>query len=236
MSWNVARLGGDTGALDRAVRAADPDVLVVNEGPRRPLLWRRDVAALCRRWGLAHAAGGPVAGSNLVLVRPGLVVRAREERRLPQPRLAPRRGVVSVRLELAGRSLGVVGCHLGLRRDSRLREVEQVLRAADALPGPVVLAGDLNEPPDGPCWRRLQAAGFKDTAARGAEGATEAAATFPADRPRSRIDAVLVRGDELVLRPERGSLGPALPDAALLAVASDHRPVLVRLTWRGTRP
>ncbi len=92
-----------------------------------------------------------------------------------------------------------------------------MVEVARSLRGPVVVAGDLNETPDGPAWARLRAAGFADEGDRSWR-------TFPADRPAKRLDALLVRGDVRVL--SHGD--PGLP-ADLLAAASDHRPVLARL-------
>jgi endonuclease/exonuclease/phosphatase family metal-dependent hydrolase len=96
-------------------------------------------------------------------------------------------------------------------------EVGRVLEKATALRGAVVIAGDLNEPAKGPCWDRLRAAGYVD---RG----SSAWRTFPADDPRRRIDALLVRGPAEV----RSHGDPGVP-LDLLAAASDHRPVLAEL-------
>jgi endonuclease/exonuclease/phosphatase family metal-dependent hydrolase len=85
------------------------------------------------------------------------------------------------------------------------------------MPDPVVVAGDLNERPDGPSWERLREAGFVDHGDREWR-------TFPADRPDRRIDALLVRGGARV--PHHGD--PGVPEE-LLAAASDHRPVLAVL-------
>ncbi len=111
----------------------------------------------------------------------------------------------------------MLSCHLSLDRERRLVEVARVVSATRGLRGPLVLAGDLNETPDGPCWAALRAAGFSDHG-------TSAWPTFPADDPRRRIDALLVRGDVRVLH--HGDPGV---DPGLLARASDHLPVLAVL-------
>jgi endonuclease/exonuclease/phosphatase family metal-dependent hydrolase len=98
-----------------------------------------------------------------------------------------------------------------------MREVRRVVTVASALRGPVVVAGDLNEPPSGPAWALLREAGFRDHGSK-------AWRTFPSAHPERRIDALLVRGDATVVRH-----GPPGVDAALLAAASDHRPVFAEL-------
>jgi len=222
LGYNIFRGGRNRRALAEVVRAVDPDLVVVNECPKAPLLWRAGCASLAEEWGMRVVAGGRPAGSNLLLARPGLEVRRSVAFRIPQPSFAPRRGVVAAQLRVEGRLLGVVGCHLSLDRDSHDAEVRAVVGAAAGLRGPVVLAGDLNEAPGGASWTRFARAGFVDPAASEPDAAQWA--TFPADAPRKRIDAVLVRGG-LVVR----HLGdPGVP-ADLLARASDHRPVLAEV-------
>jgi endonuclease/exonuclease/phosphatase family metal-dependent hydrolase len=217
MTYNIL-LGGRRGdPLHQVVRAVHPDVLLVNEAPKAPLVWRRATRKLTRRWDLRYAAGGRPAGSNLVVVAPGIGVKSTSELVLPQPAFRPRRGVAAAQLRVEGRLLGVVSCHLSLDRDRRLEEVRRVVAVATALRGPVVVAGDLNEPPDGPAWALLRKAGFRDHG-------SAAWRTFPSDEPRRRIDALLVRGNATVVR--HGDPGV---DPALLAAASDHRPVLAEL-------
>jgi len=217
MTYNIY-LGGRGGALlDQVVRAAAPDVLVVNESPHHPVVWRRQCRDLARRWGMDLVVGGRPAGSLMLLVRPGLRVTFRHQRALVRPPFRPRRGIVSAEVEVGGQRLGIVGCHLSLHPDERAREVEEVVTAADSLGGPVVVAGDLNERPNRQSWRRLREAGFVDHGTRDW-------LTFPAGSPVKRIDAVLVRGAVAV----RHHGDPGVP-AELLAAASDHRPVLAVL-------
>ena len=217
LTYNIL-LGGAQRPVPDVVRAIAPDVLLVNETPKTPLRWRRDCRRLAGRCGLRYVEGGRNAGSNLVAVREGIGAKWSSAQRLPQPAWQPRRGVVVAQLRVEGRLVGVVGCHLSLARDRRPTEVRRVLDAAAALRGPVVLAGDLNEPPDGPSWRLLRAAGFVDHGSGREAGDW---LTYPADQPRKRIDALLVKGDVGVVH-----VGDPGVDVALLAEASDHRPVL----------
>jgi endonuclease/exonuclease/phosphatase family metal-dependent hydrolase len=213
LTYNV-RLGGHDRPVPDVVRAGCPDVLLVNESPKTLLGWRRACRRLAERCGMRYVAGGRPAGSNMLAVADGIGVKWSTAERLPQPAWQPRRGVVAAQLRVEGRLVGVVGCHLSLARDRRLAEVRRVLDVAATLRGPVVLAGDLNEPPDGPSWGLLRAAGFVDHG-------DSAWPTFPAGAPRSRIDALLVRGDVRVAH-----VGDPGVDPVLLREASDHRPVL----------
>jgi endonuclease/exonuclease/phosphatase family metal-dependent hydrolase len=206
-------------ALRAAVRAVEPDVLVVNESPQMPLLWRWQCPSLARSWDLQHVAGGRNAGRNMICAKPHVGVADVHVRRIKQPLFAPIRGVVAAQLQADSHRFGVVGCHLGLKADDRLSQVEQVLRMTDRLDGPVVVAGDLNETDKGPVWEVLRAAGFVD------HGDPDDR-TFPAERPAKRIDALLVRGDVHV-----GRHGIPGVDAELLRLASDHLPVGATLTW-----
>jgi endonuclease/exonuclease/phosphatase family metal-dependent hydrolase len=217
MTYNI-QLGGRRGQpLHEVVRAVAPDVLLVNESPKRPLRWRRDCRHLAARWHLRYVAGGRPAGSNMLAVAPVIGVKSTLVEVLPQPFTAPRRGIVAAQLHVRGRLVGVVSCHLSLDRDRRRREVARVIEVASDLRGPVVLAGDLNETPDGPSWAALRRAGFVDHGGSGWR-------TFPSDDPDRRIDALLVRGFAEVLH--HGDPGV---DPDLLAAASDHRPVLAEL-------
>lgn len=217
MTYNIWMGGRGGPALDEAVRFADADVLLVNETPKTPCLWRFRVRELAERWGMRYVAGGRDAGSNMMLVRPGVQVRSSSTTTLRQPFLQPRRGIVAAQLRVRGRLVGVVCCHLSLEAERRRWETEEVLSVAARLRGPVVVGGDLNEGPGGPSWRQLQEVGYVDHG-------TPDWPTFPAAQPTERIDALLLRGDARVLH--HGAPGV---DEDLLARASDHRPVLAAL-------
>lgn len=217
MTYNIWMGGRGGASLGEAVRAASPDVLLVNETPKVPLLWRRRCRRLAESWGMRHVTGGRDAGSNMVATRPGIEALSTFTTRLRQPAFQPRRGIAAAQLKVEGRLLGVVSCHLSLDAERRSWEVERVIETADRLRGPVVVAGDLNERPGAPAWRRLEAAGFVDHG-------SEAWLTFPASSPTKRIDALLVRGDVAV-----GHHGDPGVDERLQARASDHRAVLAVL-------
>jgi hypothetical protein len=70
LSYNVHGLRDDVDALAAVVRAAEPDVVVLREAPRR-LRWRAKSAALAHGFGLVVAGGGLPALGNLVLTGRG---------------------------------------------------------------------------------------------------------------------------------------------------------------------
>lgn len=217
MTYNIF-MGGRRGrALHEVVALSRPDVLLVNESPKGFLVWRRECRRLSETWGMRFVTGGRPAGSNMITVAPGVAVKSAGSEVLPQPMFQPRRGIAWAQLRVQGRLVGVVSCHLSLDRERRAREVERVITVARRLRGPVVVTGDLNEPPDGPSWQRLQRAGFIDHGSK-------KWLTFPSDVPEKRIDALLIRGDAAVL-----SHGDPGVTGDVLAAASDHRPVLAVL-------
>lgn len=257
MTYNLKGLGRDVEALVRVIREVSPDVLGVQE-PARWWWGGRRLRALADAAGMRVVVARRGARTTALLVREDRVlqVEAAQARRLPWwgrrrrgTRWPTRRGYCS--LELAGMTVHSV--HLAVDPWERARHVARVAegvrrRGADRA---VVLA-DLNEPPGGPAWRCLQAEGLADaatTAARpsvvalapgAATGAADAGApgavpeselpTFSTDRPRRRIDAVLVGAG---LRVER-SWVVAGPDARR---ASDHFPVVAVLgLTAGSRP
>ncbi len=214
MTYNIL-MGGRRGApLHEVVRSVAPDVLLVNESPKRPLVWRRQCAELAREWRMSYAGGGRSAGSNMLLTDHGVRVKKVWTETVRHPLFGSRRGLLLAQLRVGGQMFGVVSTHLDLDAGRRADQVARVIEAAHTLRGPVVLGGDLNEAPDGPSWERLRRAGFTDNG-------NPDWPTFPSDEPTARIDALLVRGAARVVF--HGD--PGVPDG-LLARASDHRPVL----------
>jgi endonuclease/exonuclease/phosphatase family metal-dependent hydrolase len=218
MTYNI--LGGrHRAALRTLVRQLRPDVLLVNETPKLPMVSKWQCRWLGWQWGLRFRAGGRTAGGNMIMTGNRLRPITTSATGIPQPAGQPIRGVVTVQAELGGEPIGFVGCHLSLNADSRVHEVmDYVLIAAERLNGPVVLAGDLNETSDKPAWQRILNAGFVDHG-----GPQEL--TFPAKAPVRRIDAIFVRGDVTVLEHRVPDVDPVL-----FAEASDHLPVTALVT------
>lgn len=218
MTYNLLRLTVDPVAAAAVVRAADPDVLGVQEPPRAP--WGRvKLRRFAREAGLRVVLAGRGARTTAILASPRVlpaddveVLRLRWIGSRPVRRWWARRGVVLARV--AG--LDVIVVHLALDPAERLRHTDEILARAASRPGPTVLLGDLNEPPSAPVWQRF-APVLRDADPGGGP-------TFPARTPTHRIDAVLVSADVVVRRIE------AL-DGAVVRRASDHLPLVADLDY-----
>ncbi len=223
MSYNLLRLTVDPRAAAAAVRAADPDVLGVQEPPRAP--WgRARLRRFARAAGLRVVLAGKGARTTALLAAPRLgpaedveVLRLRWWGSRIVRRWWARRGVVVARLG----GMRVVVVHLALDPAERLRHTDEILARLAGRPGPTVLLGDLNEPPTGPVWAR-----FAPTVA---DADPSGDLTFPAHRPQHRIDAVLVSPD-VIVRVVRVPTGDAERRG------SDHLPVVAELELATDRP
>ncbi|GAA4214998.1 endonuclease/exonuclease/phosphatase family protein [Actinocatenispora rupis] len=215
LSYNVHGLKDDRAALYRVVRAARPDVVLVQEAPRR-LRWRSRCAELARGCGLYFGAGGGPALGNLVMV--GQRVRVLADRPLRFPLRPGRhlRGIAFADCEVGGVRFTAAGTHLSTDSDERLDQADRLAAVLAVQPTPLVVGADLNEPPGGAAWQRLLSADLRDTA----DGNT---ATYPASAPHSRLDAVLTDPTTTTVRYE------VVADRDTRA-ASDHLPVLAEIT------
>lgn len=217
MSWNVRSLRDDRGAVVRTVRDVAPDVLCLQEAPRF-LRSRSRLAGLARDCGLVFICGGRAAAGPALLVSQRVATGSCLEVRFPRTPGRHLRGLAAADVSLGRLRLAVGSVHLGLDADERLGHAGRVRSALAGLGSDLMaVAGDFNEGSDEAAWRRL-ADGLVDVAER----AGMAAPTFPADRPRRRIDAILVSpGVDAAPVPVAGQQ---------LARASDHRPVVADLT------
>jgi endonuclease/exonuclease/phosphatase family metal-dependent hydrolase len=225
LSYNVHGLRDDTAALAAVVRAAAPDVMILQEAPRR-FRWRTRSAALANSFGLVVAGGGLPALGNLVLT--ALRVRVHEEWCLQFPLTPGRhlRGAVFVRCSVGRTPFAVAGSHLATDPRERPGQAVILKKALADVDVPLVLGADLNERPGGNAWRTV-ADGLVDAAV--AAGQADGL-TFPVADPRHRIDAVFVDPRCEVLRYE-------ILDSPEARRASDHFPVLVELVLPdGARP
>jgi endonuclease/exonuclease/phosphatase family metal-dependent hydrolase len=173
------------------LRGPDDD----RSGPRYGigLFCRRPV----RRW---HVLGLPPGRARLPVPGP----------RTQEPRVVwfPDEPRAAVAAELDG--LTVVGTHLSFAPHTAIAQLRRVRSWAARLPGPVLLAGDLNlaGPP-----AALVARGSR--LVRGP--------TFPADRPRMQVDHLLTLG----------RLSGRDPEIRALAIG-DHRAAAVTVQRRGS--
>lgn len=200
------------------MRAARPDVVLVQEAPRF-LRWRTECAALARRAGLVLVTGGRASGANLVLSSLAVRTVARHEIAFsPLPKLH-RRGAALAELELAGHRFAVAGTHLDLIESARLTHLDELAAAADQrVTGcPLIVGGDINAVPGSLSWQRLERFGVDAFAAVG----TGAGFSYSAVQPVRRIDALFA---DPALRP----LHAEVLDSADVRIASDHRPLLVQ--------
>lgn len=233
LTWNVRDLLDDPLAVARVIRAADADLVCLQEGPRWPgSRWR--LASLARASGMLFVDGGRGAAGCALLASLRADVRSVRMLRLPVAgRLQRPRGAVLAEVApvgCLGVALGVV--HLGLSGEERMRHIPMLREAVAGLGSPrALVAADLNEAAGGEAWTAWQplcadplatmTRTGKHAAAPAAPSAHIGEPTFPVRRPRHRIDAVLVGGLDVI------EYDQWRPDATDLAAASDHRPVLV---------
>jgi endonuclease/exonuclease/phosphatase family metal-dependent hydrolase len=214
VSYNVHGQQDDEAALTEMIRSAGPDVLVMQEGPRR-LRWRQRCADLADRTGLLYAAGGLPSLGNVVLTSQR--VRVHDSRCVQFPLTPGRhlRGAVVVECSIGRTRFVVVGSHLATDPAERPGQAAVLVDVLAGVDQPVVIAADLNETSGGAAWRTL-ADGRLD--AGGADGRP----TYPAAQPRQRIDVIFVD-------PRFELRGCQVPDNPPARLASDHLPVVADL-------
>lgn len=219
VSYNVHTLRDDRAALIQVVRELAPDVLLLQEAPRR-FRWRQHCAALARSFGLVVAVGGLPAVGNLILTDLRVQVRQTWCIRFPLTPGRHLRGAAFARCSLAGAGGGsvdfaVAGSHLATWPPERPGQARSLARALAELPEPVVVGVDLNDEPGSPTWQAL-ADGRVDP------GAEAAATTFSCTAPRRRIDAIFVD-------PRFRVRSYQVVDTPAARRASDHFPVVADL-------
>ena len=217
MSYNVHGQRDDVAALTAVVRAVDPDVMIIQEGPRR-FRWRYRCAALAHRLGLVVAGGGLPALGNLLLT--SLRVRVLESWCVRYPLTSGRhlRGAVFARCAVGRTRFALAGTHLSTDAAERPGQARLFARKLAAVTEPVVVGIDVNDEPGSAAWQAV-ADGLIDAAV---VGGAERAATFPAAHPQRRIDALFVDPRIQVLRYE-------VMDTPETRRASDHLPVLAEI-------
>ncbi|MFE0592405.1 endonuclease/exonuclease/phosphatase family protein [Micromonospora echinospora] len=217
VSYNIHTQRDDTAALAEVVRAARPDVVIVQEGPRR-FRWRSKCAALAESFGLVVGAGGLPALGNLLLTSLRVRVHATRCQRFPLTPGRHLRGAAFAECAVGGARFVVAGTHLSTDSTERPDQAALFRAEVEAARWPVLVGADLNEGPGGAAWRTI------------ADGLTDAAvAADRADRltyscadPRRRIDALFVD-------PRITVVDYDVVDTPQTRRASDHFPVLADL-------
>jgi endonuclease/exonuclease/phosphatase family metal-dependent hydrolase len=215
-TYNTRDFLDDAHLAARLVRAVAPDVLCLQEVPRRLLAGRR-LRGFARRCGLRTAGSHRGSGGTTILVSDRVRLLDASHHRLSVRWPDRTRGWARARVALpAGVEVTVVSLHLSLRPPERERHVTAVLDALGDV-DPLVVAGDLNEQDDGAAWRRLDRPGRLRLVAPDGP-------TYPARSPRRRLDVVFASPSLHVLPPT-----PVAVPEAVWPLASDHRAVWVDL-------
>jgi endonuclease/exonuclease/phosphatase family metal-dependent hydrolase len=220
LSYNIRALRDDNEALFRVIRAADADVVCIQEAPRF-LRWRSKVAGIARRSGLVVVTGGRPAGSNVIMSTLGVTVVATHDIGFTRDRGQYARGMAVAVLSKGPARFVLAGTHLDLVEAPRLRHIAELHATLDRLvPAdlPRILAGDMNCRPGEPGWTALSSYGTDAWAEVGQGDGF----TFRATGPFERIDGVFTSG---AVRPVSATVLSS-PDTAL---ATDHCPLLVEL-------
>jgi Metal-dependent hydrolase len=220
MSYNVKDFTADRAAAARVVRALRPDVLCLQEVPRR-LTTEFRLPSFARACGLYWAGGRLGTGGTAVLTALRVRVHGTSRRRLTVRFPDRTRGYAAVDVSLPGWvPITVVSVHLSLGAQERQRHAGAIL---SRLPERAVVAGDLNEGTDGLAHRSLAG---RLVLASGTQP------TFPAHDPRSPLDFIFASADLPTVPASQQDL--ANLDVEDLAAASDHRPVWIDVA--ATRP
>ncbi|GIJ77842.1 Metal-dependent hydrolase, endonuclease/exonuclease/phosphatase family [Micromonospora phaseoli] len=218
VSYNIHGQRDDTAALAAVIREAAPDVVIVQEGPRR-FRWREKSATLAASFGLVVAAGGLPALGNLLLTSLRVRVVDTRCRRFPLTPGRHLRGAAYADCRVGTSAwFTVAGSHLSTDAAERPGQAELFRRDVAAAPYPVIAAADLNEEPGGPAWTTV-ARGLTDAAVAVDRGERF---TYSCADPRRRIDALFVD-------PRITVIDYDVVDTPLTRRASDHFPVLVDL-------
>jgi endonuclease/exonuclease/phosphatase family metal-dependent hydrolase len=209
-TYNVRDFLDDQTAAARVVRAIAPDVLCLQEVPRRVTTEIR-LPTFARDCGLFWSGGRLGSGGTAVLTSLRTRVHAAYVRRLPVRFPDRSRGYAAVDVSLSGADpITVVSVHLGLKEDERVVHARDVL---DRLGARAVVAGDLNELTDGRAYLALLTRYRRVSNDR---------PTFPASHPTRALDVELAGADLDVV-----ATGGPMGSPEDVVAGSDHLPVWV---------
>jgi endonuclease/exonuclease/phosphatase family metal-dependent hydrolase/pectate lyase len=231
LSYNIHHGEGTDGKVDlprlaRVIRAADPDLVAVQEVDDRTIR-TNDVdqtAELARLTGLHGQFGKQIdyeGGGYGQAILSRVPLGRGTVHWLPGEPDRERRIAFAVPVTLFGRDLTFVTTHLHHQKDEfRQRQAAEMNAIFAGTDRPVLVAGDLNANPDSrpldilmPRWAVATGPGRH---------------TYPAGRPTKQIDYVLARPASRF-----ASVELRVPDEP---VASDHRPLLAVYEFRDADP
>lgn len=212
-SYNLRALQDDVAALARTVRVIDPDVLCLQEVP-----WigptNHRIADFARQCGLVWSGRSQRAGQTSVLTNLRTNVLSVTHHRLRTRSWRDSRGVAVTRVAPFGHApISIASVHLSLDADERLEHARQIMDRLVSVPGPALLAGDLNEQSDGAAWQ------FFGGSMR---PVSPLVPTYPSAKPDRVLDVIFATPEVTVL-PHR-EVPWVWED---LKAATDHRPVWV---------
>jgi endonuclease/exonuclease/phosphatase family metal-dependent hydrolase len=254
VSYNVHSLRDDLTALASVVRDLAPDILIIQEAPRR-LRWRTKCASLAHSFGMYTAAGGLPSLGNLILT--SLRVQVHQTWCLRYPLTPGRhlRGAAFALCQVPGAApFTVAGSHLSTNDTERPAQAMLLTPALDACPAPVILGIDLNDTPHSPAYNTLTTT-LTDPASpdpltpdplspdplspgRASRGARLGAGPHsphphvaePSAQPTYPAAAPTRRIDFLLAHPSLTVTSYAPIATPLTAEASDHLPLQITLT------
>jgi len=216
MSYNVHGQHDDQQALAATVRAQQPDVVIVQEAPRR-FRWRTKAGLLAHRLNMFVAAGGLPSLGNLLLTSARVQVGRTHCLQYPLTPGRHMRGAAFAECRVGGARFVVVGSHLSTDAAERPAQARALRREMRKVTHPLVLGTDLNETAGGPAYQEL-VAGLTDVAAQVGDDRP----TFSCHAPARRIDVLLVQPSVVIRRY-------AVVDDDLCRRASDHFPIVADL-------
>jgi endonuclease/exonuclease/phosphatase family metal-dependent hydrolase len=221
LSYNVHGLRDDRSALASVVRRAAPDIVIVQEAPRR-FRWRYRCAELAHSWDMLYAAGGLPSLGNLIVTTQRVRVRDTWCRRYSLTPGRHLRGAAFARCSIGDATFVVAGTHLATDAAERPGQARAFVGALAAVTDPIIVGVDVNETADGESWRVLADRLTDAVPPSGVDGAAgpKPVSTFPAARPSRRIDAVFVD-------PRCTILAYDVVTTPAARAASDHLPVIV---------
>ncbi len=225
MTYNIQTGVGTDKRLDLK-RVADvikkerPDLVGLQEVDRGVERTHRvdEIAELARLTGMEYAFADNLryqGGWYGVAILSRLPIERVDHWRYANTREPRRRGFLRVRVKAQGRALDFVTTHLDWQHDDgRVFEAQQLLDALGDDGGtPLVVTGDFNEEPDDDAYKLVRAR-FADAWADAQTGVNADGRTYPADRPFYSPGKFRVRSARVA-------------DTQ----ASDHRPLVVTLSW-----